>query len=262
MEVQADPTDPNGHRSLDALLRKAIDLRSMLSSCALAPATSDDGRGAPPPCSYGDRDEYQQLLATEEASSLMTAPFGLDGTGMGSGREKENMAHYILTLEKRLRYYQSLVDDRTTTGEPRAPEASDGRGSFAGEVELERPSNGSLITKEDEGGAEIASEGRFIREKGELPNGREERVLLLVFAHLTTRELCVASSVCRRWRMVSQQPRLWKHVSIRNAVVSSEVCVCVFHSCHTRNYVCVCVCVFCRFCKGWLLDVSRQRVSN
>lgn len=48
------------------------------------------------------------------------------------------------------------------------------------------------------------------------------QALLLVFMWLNTAELCIASQVCREWRAVSHHPHLWRTLSLRETVLSSQ----------------------------------------
>ena len=41
------------------------------------------------------------------------------------------------------------------------------------------------------------------------------KVLLKIFSYLSHRELCAYSVVCKKWRAMSSDPRLWDFVSLR-----------------------------------------------
>ena len=46
-------------------------------------------------------------------------------------------------------------------------------------------------------------------------------VLHLVFQYLSMAELFIMRRVCKEWQRISQQPLLWKHIEISNAMLSS-----------------------------------------
>ncbi|TGZ47514.1 Uncharacterized protein DBV15_00211 [Temnothorax longispinosus] len=50
-----------------------------------------------------------------------------------------------------------------------------------------------------------------------------DKVLLNVFCYLSHREICRVARVCKRWRQIAYDTRLWKHVSLRPEVSGLHV---------------------------------------
>ncbi|XP_028043533.1 F-box/LRR-repeat protein 2 isoform X3 [Bombyx mandarina] len=50
-----------------------------------------------------------------------------------------------------------------------------------------------------------------------------DKVLLNIFSYLTHREICRMATVCRRWRMVAYDTKLWTHVSLRPEISGLHV---------------------------------------
>ncbi|CAB3222991.1 unnamed protein product [Arctia plantaginis] len=50
-----------------------------------------------------------------------------------------------------------------------------------------------------------------------------DKVLLNIFSYLTHREICRMATVCKRWRMVAYDTRLWTHVSLRPEISGLHV---------------------------------------
>ncbi|KAG5310486.1 FXL12 protein, partial [Acromyrmex insinuator] len=50
-----------------------------------------------------------------------------------------------------------------------------------------------------------------------------DKVLLNVFCYLSHREICRVARVCKRWRQIAYDTRLWKHVSLRPEVSGFHV---------------------------------------
>ncbi|VVC95161.1 unnamed protein product [Leptidea sinapis] len=50
-----------------------------------------------------------------------------------------------------------------------------------------------------------------------------DKVLLNVFSYLSHREICRMATVCRRWRVVAYDTRLWTHVSLRPEISGLHV---------------------------------------
>lgn len=63
----------------------------------------------------------------------------------------------------------------------------------------------------------VASKERLTIEK--LPN----KVILHIFSYLSHREICRLARICRRWRQIAYDTRLWKNVSLRPEVSGLHV---------------------------------------
>ncbi|XP_022827287.1 F-box/LRR-repeat protein 2 isoform X3 [Spodoptera litura] len=50
-----------------------------------------------------------------------------------------------------------------------------------------------------------------------------DKVLLNIFSYLTHREICRMATVCKRWRMVAYDTKLWTHVSLRPEISGLHV---------------------------------------
>lgn len=50
-----------------------------------------------------------------------------------------------------------------------------------------------------------------------------DKVLLNIFSYLSHREICRMARVCRRWRQIAYDTRLWKNVSLRPEVSGLHV---------------------------------------
>ncbi|KPJ03147.1 F-box/LRR-repeat protein 2 [Papilio xuthus] len=50
-----------------------------------------------------------------------------------------------------------------------------------------------------------------------------DKVLLNIFSYLSHREICRMATVCKRWRMVAYDTRLWTHVSLRPEISGLHV---------------------------------------
>ncbi|XP_071441822.1 F-box/LRR-repeat protein 2 isoform X2 [Hetaerina americana] len=50
-----------------------------------------------------------------------------------------------------------------------------------------------------------------------------DKVLLSIFSYLTHREICRMARVCRKWRMIAYDTRLWKSVSLRPEISGLHV---------------------------------------
>lgn len=50
-----------------------------------------------------------------------------------------------------------------------------------------------------------------------------DKVLLNVFCYLSHREICRVARVCKRWRQIAYDTRLWKHVSLRPEISGLHV---------------------------------------
>lgn len=50
-----------------------------------------------------------------------------------------------------------------------------------------------------------------------------DKVLLNVFSYLSHREICRVARVCKRWRQIAYDTRLWKHVSLRPEISGLHV---------------------------------------
>lgn len=50
-----------------------------------------------------------------------------------------------------------------------------------------------------------------------------DKVLLNIFAYLSHREICRMATVCKRWRIVAYDTKLWTHVSLRPEISGLHV---------------------------------------
>lgn len=50
-----------------------------------------------------------------------------------------------------------------------------------------------------------------------------DKVLLHIFSYLSHREICRLARICRRWRKIAYDTRLWKNVSLRPEVSGLHV---------------------------------------
>ncbi|KAG7297347.1 hypothetical protein JYU34_019318 [Plutella xylostella] len=50
-----------------------------------------------------------------------------------------------------------------------------------------------------------------------------DKVLLNIFSYLTHREICLMATVCKRWRLIAYDTRLWTHVSLRPEISGLHV---------------------------------------
>ncbi|XP_044590378.1 F-box/LRR-repeat protein 2 isoform X2 [Cotesia glomerata] len=50
-----------------------------------------------------------------------------------------------------------------------------------------------------------------------------DKVILNIFAYLSHREICRLARVCKRWRQIAYDTRLWKHVSLRPEISGLHV---------------------------------------
>lgn len=50
-----------------------------------------------------------------------------------------------------------------------------------------------------------------------------DKVLLHIFSYLSHREICRLARICRRWRQIAYDTRLWKNVSLRPEVSGLHV---------------------------------------
>ncbi|KAG8232886.1 hypothetical protein J437_LFUL004756 [Ladona fulva] len=50
-----------------------------------------------------------------------------------------------------------------------------------------------------------------------------DKVLLSIFSYLTHREICRMARVCKKWRMIAYDTRLWKAVSLRPEISGLHV---------------------------------------
>nr|CAI5837220.1 unnamed protein product [Callosobruchus analis] len=62
-----------------------------------------------------------------------------------------------------------------------------------------------------------------------------DKVLLHIFSYLTHKEICRMARVCKRWRLVAYDTRLWKNVSLRPEISG-------LHAFPTKlKYLCICL---------------------
>ncbi|VEN33851.1 unnamed protein product [Callosobruchus maculatus] len=50
-----------------------------------------------------------------------------------------------------------------------------------------------------------------------------DKVLLHIFSYLSHKEICRMARVCKRWRLVAYDTRLWKNVSLRPEISGLHV---------------------------------------
>lgn len=50
-----------------------------------------------------------------------------------------------------------------------------------------------------------------------------DKVLLNIFSYLTHREICRMARVCKKWRLIAYDTRLWKSVSLRPEISGLHV---------------------------------------
>ena len=51
-----------------------------------------------------------------------------------------------------------------------------------------------------------------------LTRHQRRAALLLVFRHMTPLELCGLARVCKEWKELSEQPRLWRAVELERTI--------------------------------------------
>lgn len=50
-----------------------------------------------------------------------------------------------------------------------------------------------------------------------------DKIVLKIFTYLPHREACRLARVCKKWRMISYDSRLWTHVSLRPEISGLHV---------------------------------------
>ncbi|KZC10978.1 F-box/LRR-repeat protein 2 [Dufourea novaeangliae] len=65
--------------------------------------------------------------------------------------------------------------------------------------------------------------GEIIRRPNTTIEKLPDKVILHVFSYLSHREICRVARVCKRWRQIAYDTRLWKHVSLRPEISGLHV---------------------------------------
>ncbi len=133
----------------------------------------------------------------------------------GTAEQWQKLTAYIVSLEKEVQYYKHLVQD------VQAKQQEQG-----GQGDGDSPSTGMPACPGGGGGAAGSEGGRKVVAdywKEMLQSDPENHVLLLVFAHLSARELCQAARVCRKWYTISRHPLLWRELVMTETVVKPQV---------------------------------------
>ncbi|XP_017759230.1 PREDICTED: uncharacterized F-box/LRR-repeat protein C02F5.7 isoform X2 [Eufriesea mexicana] len=71
----------------------------------------------------------------------------------------------------------------------------------------------------------FVSEGGVVKSRfaGTTIEKLPDKVLLNIFSYLSHREICRVARVCKRWRQIAYDTRLWKHVSLRPEISGLHV---------------------------------------
>ena len=203
--------------SLDSVLRKATELVDSLRECkarAASPLT-------PPPLTPGLTGGRAPLPSNHPPPLICTSPAlpasplqsaATAATANDTAEQWQRLTAYIVSLEKEVQYYKQLSQD---------VQARQAQGNQTG------PSSADVLAYHPRGDGD----GRGSEEeqmssdywKGVLESDTESHVLLLIFTHLSMRELSQASLVCRKWYIMSRNPLLWKKLIMVEAVVEPQV---------------------------------------
>ncbi|CAL1688256.1 unnamed protein product [Lasius platythorax] len=94
-------------------------------------------------------------------------------------------------------------------------------------MDMRRMSNWNVLSVEAALQQLNAFEGddseRIIRRPNTTIEKLPDKVLLNVFCYLSHREICRVARVCKRWRQIAYDTRLWKHVSLRPEISGLHV---------------------------------------
>lgn len=216
--------------SLESVVEKASELERVLRGCKNAAVRE---KVSTPPFQEG-RGHTPSEINTRDLSSPNSEA---DGNSTGLNTHWHQLSTYIVGLEKEIQYYKQLVDDNQ-----RAAVAAGGHASAQPERHHTLHQSRPRYISPHKSEVIFAADNEFWTQLMESqyalwllinddvmcnvifpPEDRECRILLAIFGHLTTAEVCKVGRVCRKWYTLSKHPNLWRRIDISEAVITSQV---------------------------------------